>query len=110
MNTPSPTNRYPLAALLALTLFGMSLPPSSAQAADLGPGLLLSASCMTCHGPDGRGSLKIPKLKGEKATDLLRDLKGYKGGDKATVMQHIAKGYSDEELKLMADYFSALGK
>lgn len=68
-----------------------------------------AASCMACHGPDGRAEGTGLAIGGRPAKDLLDKLLGYKSGQlKGTIMQQHAKGYSDEELARIADHFSAL--
>lgn len=100
-----------MVATLAAIVFTLSH-ASMTQAEGISRAMMLSNSCAACHGTDGRGSLKIPKLRGEKAKDIIQEMNGFKeGGDKkVTVMEHVAKGYTDEEVELMADYFSALKK
>ena len=80
-----------------------SIPAQAVERAEL-----LSSMCVTCHGPDGRGSKKIPKLKGLKVSDIVESMKGFKTGEESsTIMERHAKGYTDEEVKLMAEYFAA---
>jgi cytochrome c553 len=68
-----------------------------------------AASCMACHGPDGRAEGTGLAIGGRPAKDLLGKLLGYKSGQlKGTIMHQHAKGYSDEELARIADHFSAL--
>jgi len=70
--------------------------------------VILSNNCVTCHGPDGRGAKKVPKLKGLSATDIIQSMKGFQTGEeKSTIMMRHAKGYTDEEIKLMAEYFAS---
>ncbi len=85
---------------------------SITQAEGLSKAMMLANSCAACHGTDGRGSKKIPKLRGEEVEDIIEEMNGFKeGGDKkVTVMEHIAKGYTDEEVELMANYFYGLKK
>ena len=96
---------------LAVIFLGLSY-ASVTQAEGISRAMMLSNSCAACHGTDGRGSKKIPKLRGEKAEDIIQEMNGFKeGGDKkVTVMEHVAKGYTDEEVELMANYFSGLKK
>lgn len=86
---------------VVVLLFSMT-----AQAVERGE--LLSSMCVTCHGPDGNGAKKIPKLKGLKVSDIVESMKGFSSGEEsATIMQHHAKGYTDEEINLMANYFAS---
>jgi sulfide dehydrogenase cytochrome subunit len=46
-------------------------------------------------------------LAGQEKTVLLTSLKEYKTGQRtATVMHQIAKGYTDEQLEILAAYFA----
>ncbi len=68
-----------------------------------------AASCAACHGTNGRsGSISvIPALASRPKDDLLKALKEFKSDKKtATVMHQHAKGYSDEQLERLAEYFS----
>ena len=68
-----------------------------------------AASCMACHGPDGRAEGTGLAIGGRPAKDLLGKLLAYKSGQlKGTIMHQHAKGYSDDELARIADHFSAL--
>lgn len=65
------------------------------------------ANCFNCHGTDGKTSAAIPPLAGRDRAYLEETLKAYKNGSKpATIMHQLAKGYTDEELAVFADYFS----
>jgi len=70
----------------------------------------LAANCAQCHGTEGHpaaGSL-LPALAGRDRQELRRLLADFKSGRRrATVMDQIAKGYSEAELAALADYFSA---
>lgn len=68
-----------------------------------------AASCMACHGPEGRAEGTGLTIGGRPAQDLLGKLLGYKTGRlPATIMHQHVKGYSDEELAQIANYFSTL--
>ena len=70
---------------------------------------LWATSCMACHGPEGRAEGTGMTIGGRPAQDLLGKLLGYKSGQlSATIMHHHAKGYSDDELARIAEYFSRL--
>lgn len=92
---------------LALALpAGLLLAPA-APAEELSQAAMLSASCEGCHGPHGRSPGAIPPIAG-KSTDYLREaMEAFRSGDKdATVMDRHMKGYSEEEIRLIAEYFS----
>jgi cytochrome c553 len=90
---------------LALNLGVLALP---CNAADLGKAARLAAGCTACHGPAGAAvGGGLPALSGQDKKALLSSLQAYKSGSRpSTVMQQLAKGYSDEQLELMADHFS----
>ena len=72
---------------------------------------VLAASCANCHGPDGRSTGVIPQLRGLPEAHLLQRLQAFKAGTAkdATVMTRLAKGYDDEQLKALAQWFSKKG-
>ena len=92
--------------LIPVLVTGLLLVPAG-QAGELSRALLLSASCEGCHGPNGRSPGAIPTIAGKSADYLVETLKAFRAGDKeSTVMGRHAKGYSDEEILLIAKYFS----
>ena len=67
---------------------------------------LLATMCLTCHGPDGQGSKRIPALDNHSIQELTEYMNGFKTGEEsATIMDRHAKGYNDEEINLLAKYF-----
>lgn len=69
---------------------------------------LLALNCLSCH-PDQATAANggIPPLTGLSAQKIQQDLLGFKYGRKpATLMPRIAKGFSDEELRAIADYLA----
>jgi len=80
--------------------------PGMASATDYRPAMLANP-CAGCHGPDGDSPGSIPSLKGLSAEEIASGMKAFKADRrKGTVMNRIAKGYTDEEIELMASYFS----
>lgn len=70
---------------------------------------LWAASCMSCHGTDGRAEGTGLTIGGRNADELYNMLLGYKQGSRsATIMHQHARGYSDAELKRIAVYFSRI--
>lgn len=70
-------------------------------------GFVLAAACFGCHGTDGVSRGAIPALAGKSERFLLLALGEYKSGaSSATVMNRIARGYSDEELALLAAWYA----
>ena len=92
---------------LALLIAGSALSTLS-QAADSNAGRNLSATCALCHGTDGRSVGTFPALAGQDKAALVGKLKDFKAGKGSpTIMHQISKGFSDEQIDLMAAYYSA---
>jgi len=67
----------------------------------------LSASCAACHGTEGRSVGKFAALAGQDAAKIVESLKAYRDGTRAaSVMHQHAKGYTDDEFALIADFYS----
>ncbi len=70
----------------------------------------LAATCANCHGTQGK-SLKdpsVPGLAGRPSAYIIEQMQAFKtGAREATIMHQIAKGYTDEQVKQMADYFAS---
>ena len=70
------------------------------------PGQLLASQCAQCHGTDGYGP-GFDELAGK--TDLYQELLEMKYESKVEdIMERQARGYTDEQLGLIADYFASL--
>ena len=79
---------------------------NSALAQGINRGELVASMCITCHGPDGQGSKRIPPLDNHTVQELTEYMNGFKGGtERATIMDRHARSYSDEEIQLIAKYF-----
>ncbi len=96
-----------LPTVTALCLIAAS---SAAHAADPNLGRNLAATCANCHGTNGnavKGS-GLDSLAGVPKDKTLQKLADFKSGDKpASIMHQISKGYTDEQLDLIATYFAA---
>lgn len=72
-------------------------------------GAMLSNSCSACHGTDGKSPGAIPSIYGKSSQFINQALSDFRSGARSsTVMGRHAKGYSDKEIKLIADYFASL--
>jgi sulfide dehydrogenase cytochrome subunit len=66
-------------------------------------------NCFTCHGTDGKSPTTMPGLNGKSETYVAKKLIEFKAGKgNPTVMDRIAKGYTDEEIARVAKYFGEL--
>jgi cytochrome c553 len=98
---------------VSLTAAGAALAAmlaASAQAQDPNHARNLAATCTPCHGTEGRSVGGVPpSLAGQDKAYLLQQLKGFKDGSRtATIMHQHAKGYTDEQLDLIAAYFAGM--
>ena len=91
-----------------LLLLGLFAAPVSA-AERLDAGMRLAATCANCHGTNGvAAGTEFASLAGWPKRDTLAAMQDFRSGKRtATVMHQLAKGYSDDELNLLADYFAA---
>jgi cytochrome subunit of sulfide dehydrogenase len=104
------TTAWPRAWALALIASTPGLTQAQAQAQGPDPLLArnLAATCANCHGTNGQATNAIKPLAGLPADRLLAVLADFRSGTQtATVMHQIAKGYSDDQLRLIAGYFAA---
>lgn len=70
-------------------------------------GEMLSLSCSSCHGTDGKSEAITPYIAGMGKTSMYQILLDYKNGKRTeTMMQKHVKGFTDEELEQIAYYFS----
>ena len=82
---------------------------SSTVAAEVTRGIMLSNSCAACHGTDGKSPGSIPGIYGKSTDYIVQALTEFREGNRAaTVMGRHASGYTDEEIRLIAEYFSSL--
>ena len=108
---PQRNKHFCLVGLLVLAsqTTGVAAQPAPAAAATDMDVRLWAASCAACHGTHGKAEGAGMRLAGRPAADLYASLSAYKNGSRpATVMHQHAKGYSDAELKKLADHFSTI--
>ena len=68
----------------------------------------LAATCANCHGTNGQARGDMRPLAGLSADRIIATMADYKRGAlPATIMHQIAKGYTDEQIRLVAGYFAA---
>ncbi len=82
---------------------------ATTSAATPHPGRLLASNCFQCHGTEGRSLGGIDSIAGKSASDIYGDVKEMQRkpvGD--NIMFAHSHGYTDQELRLIADYFASL--
>ena len=71
-------------------------------------------SCMSCHGPGGRGNLlaAFPSLGGQFAAYSAKQLRAYRDGSRTTdpagMMRTIASRLTDADIEAVSEYLSGL--
>lgn len=101
-------SRFVVGSLIA-GFVGILVTTGTAQAAGVSRAAMLANSCAACHGPNGRGANRIPRIAGLDAKDIFETMKGFQTGEeRSTVMDRHAKGYTDREIRLVAEYFAKL--
>lgn len=72
-------------------------------------GQAIGVTCNGCHGTDGHSKGAAPSLAGRPSKQLQKAMVDFKSGARpATIMGRIAKGYSDEEIVAVSDYYSSI--
>jgi sulfide dehydrogenase cytochrome subunit len=92
-------------ALVASAAMGQDKPATVTGASDS----MLANTCAGCHGTDGASAGPAsPTIAGLSEEYFIETMKGFADGEiPATIMNRIAKGYSDAEIEQMAKYFAA---
>jgi cytochrome subunit of sulfide dehydrogenase len=80
----------------------------AAGADDRTAGRDIAANCANCHGTDGRSHGAMPVLAGRDKAEIVRYVSEFRDGKRpSTVMQQLAKGYTDAQIEAAATYFAA---
>jgi cytochrome subunit of sulfide dehydrogenase len=90
------------AVALVFTLTGHA---SAAGPADAPPGAL---SCSGCHASAHTADAAVPRLIGRNPADIVAAMQAFKSGQvPSTVMERIAKGFTEDEVKAIAAWYGA---
>lgn len=97
-------SRHALAGLsLALACLGAAAQTTGSAPP---PGRLLASNCFQCHGYNGRSSAGFEILAGESAAEIYGELREMRREVPPEMMDVHARGYTDAQLRLIADYLS----
>lgn len=114
--------RFSLMSMFSVTAFALAGFAQASEAAkpaayqgDAAKGQpLASAVCGACHGPDGNSlAAANPKLAGQHAAYLFKQMKNFKADDAGTsarvnaIMNGMIAPYTEEQMKDFAAYFAA---
>ena len=93
---------------LTLALLASSAGLAQASGLPQTPPPYFAANCANCHGTDGHARGEMRPLAGVSAERIVAQLAAFKSGAQSgTIMPQLAKGYSDEQIRLIADWFAA---
>lgn len=103
----SPSRRWAWQKLALMTVaFGAVAAPAAAQSIEA---RLLAAQCAQCHGTNGRAVGDFEDLAGKDADEMYHELLEMKYRATAeSIMDRQAKGYTETQLRAIADYFASL--
>jgi sulfide dehydrogenase cytochrome subunit len=89
----------------AVFVLASGAPALAASAADAPPGAL---SCSGCHPAARTVNSAVPRLIGRNPADITAAMQAFKSGQlPSTVMDRIAKGFSEDEIKAIAAWYGA---
>ena len=96
----SQTFKYLIAACLLINVAAQAAPPDEAS--------MLANACAACHGTNGSSQgPATPSIAGISHDYFIDSMTAFKEDERpATVMNRIAKGYNEEQIKLMAIFFT----
>jgi cytochrome c553 len=108
--------RFSIAAAACALAFGAAAqqhapPPPAFAASNLTPSGVraMAANCAACHGTEGRAApgSTVPGLAGRSSAEIADIMAQFREGKRSTtVMQQIAKGFTEAEVAAISDYFS----
>ncbi len=101
-------------AVLALAVGGAFIAPSlHAETTEANPkGVMTAQTCAGCHGTQGyiEDSAYVP-LAGMSSDRFIQAMESFADGSRpSTLMGPLARAFTDEEIRAMANYFSSLPK
>lgn len=87
-------------------------PPAPTPASNPNPvaAATLAHSCAACHGTNGQlGDESFMPLAGMPVQQFVRTMTDFREGKRpSTLMGHVAKGFTDADLKGMGEFFAAV--
>jgi cytochrome subunit of sulfide dehydrogenase len=90
------------AAVAAVYLFACMATAGAASVPPPG-----AASCTGCHATNTNVETNVPRIAGRGAAEIVAAMEAFRSGQKpATVMDRIAKGFTEAEIRAVADWLS----
>jgi sulfide dehydrogenase cytochrome subunit len=88
---------------IAALLVAAAIPAARAETQTPPPG---ASSCSGCHAVKKTVETPVPRLIGRSPADIEAAMTAFRRGDRPSlVMQRIAKGFSDDEIKAIAVWY-----
>ena len=100
--------------LLSIAAVALAGSLGNAVAGDAAAGKVKSATCVACHGADGKTTQQpiYPKLAGQHAAYLENAMKAYRDGQRsggmAAIMAPMAASLTDADIANLAAYYASL--
>jgi len=92
------------ATRVSVAAFVLVIGAATASAAEAPVG---ASSCSGCHATNAQAQTPVPPLKGRAANDIADAMTEYKSGKRqGTIMDRIAKGFSEEEIRAIATWYA----
>ncbi|MGH6622862.1 MAG: c-type cytochrome [Burkholderiaceae bacterium] len=80
---------------------------ASAQSTPADSARVLAGNCANCHGTTGNAKGAMPSLAGRDRKYIIEQMQAFRDGKRpATIMHQLAKGYTDQQVELIADFFA----
>ena len=100
-------NRDSMYSIVASIVLAVLAEPVQAQG-DASQARDLAATCANCHGTGGKAAQgAVPALAGQSKADLVQKMNEFRDGKRtATIMHQLAKGYTPEQVDLIAGWFA----
>jgi cytochrome c553 len=95
-------------ALAVLCQSGLSIAAPADHDPNLGRNL--AAICANCHNTDPRDTSAIEPLVGMSQAKIIKKMHAFRSDEKAaTLMNQLAKGFSDAQIETIATYLAKQG-
>lgn len=85
--------------------FALIVPACAALPEPPPPG---ATACTGCHAASAKIDTPVPRIAGTNAGAIVKAMQEFRSGQRpATVMDRIAKGFDDEEVRAIASWYAA---
>ena len=99
--------RRPIFRAAAVAVIVSASFASAPAHAEIASGAVLTNTCFSCHGTDGKSVGDMPSIAGKSEDFITQKLKAFRSDElEATIMNRIAKGFTDDEIAALATFFS----